>query len=78
MLHILPGIPLGPKPTTSPLKIFKSFVQLSKSRQNLDVILGNKVVQKLKLSKNVNNKKCAPKIIFFNEKKIERFGEFLT
>ena len=26
----------------------------------------------LKLSKNVNNKKCAPKLIFFNEKKIEK------
>ena len=24
------------------------------------------------LSKNVNNKKCAPKLIFFNEKRIER------
>ena len=24
------------------------------------------------LSKNVNNKKCAPKVIFFNEKKIEK------
>ena len=33
----------------------------------------NKVIQKLMLSKNVNNKKCAPKIVFFNEK-IERFG----
>ena len=24
------------------------------------------------LSKNVNNKKCAPKLILFNEKKIEK------
>ena len=24
------------------------------------------------LSKNVNNKKCAPKLIFFNEKKNEK------
>ena len=24
------------------------------------------------LSKNVNNKKCAPKLVFFNEKKIEK------
>ena len=24
------------------------------------------------LSKNVNNKKCAPKLIFFNETKIEK------
>ena len=35
----------------------------------------NKVIQKLMLSKNVNNKKCAPKLVFFNEKKNkERFG----
>ena len=45
--------------------MFKSCAQLSKSRQKLDLILGNKVVQKLKFSKNVNNKKCAPIIIFF-------------
>ena len=24
------------------------------------------------LSKNVNNKKCAPKLVLFNEKKIEK------
>ena len=57
--------------TVAPLKsFFKSCIQLSKSRQKLDVILENKVVQKLKFSENVNNKKHAPKIIFFNEKKI--------
>ena len=43
--------------------------------QKLDVILKNKVVQKLEFSKNVNNRKCAAKIIFFYEKKkLERFG----
>ena len=30
------------------------------------------------LSKNVNNKKCAPKLVFFNEKYWERFQWFLT
>ena len=30
----------------------------------------NKVIQKLILSKNVNNKKCAPKLVLFNEKKM--------
>ena len=30
------------------------------------------------LSKNVNNKICAPKFIFFNEKKSERFQWFLS
>ena len=33
----------------------------------MDIILENKVVSKLKFSKNV--KKCAPKMIFFNLKK---------
>ena len=37
--------------------------------QNLDIILENKVIKKLMLSKIANNKKCAPKLIFFNEKK---------
>jgi hypothetical protein len=32
----------------------------------------NKKKIKLILSKNVNNKKCAPKLVFFNEKKIEK------
>ena len=42
--------------------------------QKLDIILENKVIYKLMLSKNINNKKCAPKFVFFNEKKkSERF-----
>jgi hypothetical protein len=32
----------------------------------------NKTIPKLILSKNINNKKCAPKLIFFNEKKIQK------
>ena len=40
--------------------------------QKLGVILENKVIKKLWLSKNVNNKKCAPKLILFNEKKNEK------
>ena len=38
--------------------------------QKLGVILVNKVVLKLKLAKNAFYKKGAPKLIFFNEKKI--------
>ena len=39
------------------------------------MLVHNKVIEKLMLSKNVNNKKCAPKLVFFNEKKnSERFG----
>ena len=40
--------------------------------QKLGPILENKVVQKLKILKIVNNKKPASKLIFFNEKKIEK------
>ena len=36
------------------------------------MILENKELQILKFSKNVNNKNHAPKLIFFNEKKIEK------
>ena len=32
----------------------------------------NKATEKLMLSKNVNNKKCSPKFIFFDEDKIEK------
>ena len=34
----------------------------------------NKMILELKLSKNIFYKKCGPELIFFNEKKIERFG----
>ena len=35
--------------------------------QNFGMILENKVVQKLKLEKNVFYKKCSPKLIFLND-----------
>ena len=41
--------------------------------QKLGMILVNKVVQKLKLEKKNFYKKCAPKQLFFIEKKSERF-----
>ena len=44
-----------------------NFDVLSLSRQKLGSFLENKVLQKLKFSKNANNKKCAPKMIFLNE-----------
>ena len=37
------------------------------SCQKLGIILENKVIQKLMLSKNVNKEECAPKFVFFNE-----------
>ena len=63
------------------------------SCQKLGIILENKVILKLMLSKHVNNKKCVPKFVFINEKKIWKipmifdienwlwkssFGTFLT
>ena len=36
--------------------------------QKMGIILENKTIQKLMLSKNVKNKKCAPKLILFNKK----------
>ena len=36
-------------------------------RQKLNIILGNKVVEKWKFSKNINNKKCNLKIRFLTE-----------
>ena len=40
--------------------------------QKLGIFLENKVIKKLMLSKNVNNQKCAPKFIIFNEKNNQR------
>ena len=48
-----------------------TFTDFHMSCQKLDMILENKVYQKLKLSKNVNNKKHSPKLIYFNEKKTQ-------
>ena len=36
----------------------------------------NKKIQKMMLSKNVNNKKCAPKLVFFNEKNEKDSDDF--
>ena len=46
--------------------------------QKLDIILENKVVQKLKLEKNVFYKKCSPKLIFLNDFFLKKFRRFLT
>ena len=42
-------------------------------RQKLDMILENKVVQKLKLEKNVFYKKWSPKLIFLNDFFLKKF-----
>ena len=40
--------------------------------RKLSIILEHKMILELILSKNVNNKKCAPKLIFFKEKKLRK------
>ena len=47
-------------------------------RQKLGMILENKVVQKLKLEKNVFYKKWSPKMIFLNQFFLIKFRRFLT
>ena len=42
-------------------------IQTTSDLTKIWLIFNNKMLQKLKFSKNVNNKKCAPKFIFFNE-----------
>ena len=39
---------------------------------NMGHHFSNKMISKLIFSRNINNRKCAPKMIFFNEKKIEK------
>ena len=48
-----------------------TFTDVHTDRQKLGTILENKVVQKLKFSRNDINKKPSSKLIFFNEKKIQ-------
>ena len=49
-----------------------TFTDVHTGRPKLGTILENKVVQKLKFSKNDNNKKPSSKLIFFNEKKFRK------
>ena len=43
---------------------FQMFCRALQLRQRLSIILVNKVVLKLKISKNCFNKKCAPRLTF--------------
>ena len=45
------------------------------SFQKMGIILEKKVILKWMLSKNINNKKCHSKLIFFIEKKIEKYSD---
>ena len=54
----------------SALIFLYKLLQITSEPTKLSTFLENKVLQKLKFSKNVKNKKkCAAKRIFFNEKK---------
>ena len=62
------GVDLSKKSVKKLGFFYLTFTEVDTDRQKLGQILENKVVQKLKFSKNVNNNKDAPKLIFFNEK----------
>ena len=60
---------------TNIILIITNYFELLLSLQNLCTFVENEVLQKLKFSKNVNDVRCASKMIFFNEKrKLEGFG----
>ena len=40
--------------------------------EKIGIILENKAIQKLMLSKNVNNKRYAPRLVFFQKKKLRK------
>ena len=47
--------------------------ELFLNQQKWGIFLENKVLQKLKFLRNVDNEKCAPKMIFFNEILLKSF-----
>ena len=66
------GVDFSKKISKKKKKIDLTFPDVHTDRQKLDTILENKMVQKLKFSKNDNNKKPSSKLIFFDEKKIRK------
>ena len=65
---------LWPRINCSQMKL-PNFV--SPSRESSSKIwhdFSNKVGLNIKLPKTISNKKCTPKLLFFIEKKLERFG----
>ena len=75
MLHNESYVKLWQPIKNDPYKAFSFLLQKFQIQlMKKCIILENKMVQKLKLPKNVNNKRCVPKIKLFIEKKIERFG----
>ena len=41
-------------------------------RSKIEYFFSNNVILKMMLSKDGNNKKCAPKLVFFNKKEIKK------
>ena len=66
------GVDFSQKISKKKKKIDLNFTDVHTDNQKLGTILKNKVVQKLKFSKNGNNKKPSSKLIFFNEKKFQK------
>ena len=58
------------KESTYPKEIIEFWINGELSK--IGYHFSDKVIQKLILSKNVNYKICAPKLVFFNQTKIEK------
>ena len=67
-----------PKINCSQMKLPNFVSPSADSSSKIGRHFSNKAVLKLKLAKNAFYKKGAPKLIFFNKKKSERFGRFLS
>ena len=61
-----------PKDQHTQRKLLNFEIGLKGRRQKLSIILENKVKKKIMLPKNVNNKKCTLKLIFFDEKMLKK------
>ena len=60
-----------PKNQHTPRKLLNSENWVNGEVSKISSHFRNKSRSILKLSKNVNNKKCAPNLVFFKKKKIE-------
>ena len=79
MLHIKSYVKLWQPIKNDPSGIFISLTKVSNSADKKRHDFRKQNALKIELFKHVKNKKHAPKLIFFNEKKnLERFGQFLT
>ena len=61
------------KESTYPMKLLNFEFWINGELSKIGHHFGQKVIYKSILSKNVSNEKCAPILVFFNEKKIEKY-----